>query len=177
MKSRINQQQNGYVTVVTLAFIIGIVVTMTFVLEIGRMIATDATAENAVDLAVRAGVYAYGETFEEEMKKAYKKSEEEVDEELAALGVTLPEDEYKAEVKKKLKEKVPAIKQKSASTCKDTSKQILEANKATLISVACNEERVIVTGKVRYQSVFSETQLGSGDLERSRTQKIQVQIE
>lgn len=177
MKINRNQHQNGYVTVVILALIIGTIIVMTFVLEIGRLIAKDATAENAVDLSVKAGVYAFGDTFEKEMKKAHDKAEIEVQEELDAAGTTLTEEEFKEEVKKKLKEYIPEVKQKAVNDCKNKSRNILEANDATVISISCSENEVKVTGKSRYQSVFKETQLGSGDIERTRTQKIQIHIE
>lgn len=176
------QAQEGYIAASTLIILLGVIVIVSFVIEVGRMLNTGAQVENGVDLASSAGVYKYSQVLQkrtkEEYEVAYALSKIEVELEFAGTG--LPPEEMELLVKAKTKEKMilkgGIIKSDAKGSCEDKIREIVNSNKLIFVSGNCSDSEVKVTAKQNYAPVFSGgITLGGSIMERSSSKKIIIE--
>lgn len=176
------QGQGGYMAASVLILIIGIIVILSFVIEIGRLLHASAQAENGVDMAAKAGVYKYGKVLQDKTKEEYSIAFAEATievQELEANGLVLtPEDEkqmIKDKTKTKMTAKASGIKSQARSACAAKLQEIISLNKLIYISGACTDSEASVTAKSQYNPVMPDLHLNNSEMTRSSTEQIIIQ--
>jgi hypothetical protein len=176
------QVEEGYIAASTLIIILGVIVILSFVIEVGRMLNVSAQVENGVDLASSAGVYKYSQVLQKKTKEeydiAYALSKIEVEAEIGETG--LPPNEMELLIKAKTKEKmilkVGIIKSESRNSCEEKIKEIVLSNKLIYVSGSCTDSEVKVRAKQTYSPVFSGgIHLAGSIMERDSSKKIIIE--
>lgn len=176
------QVEEGYIAASTLIILLGVIVILSFVVEVGRMLNTSAQVENGVDLASSAGVYKYSQVLQKKTKEAYEisyaLSKIEVEAEFGESGLTPEEMELliKAKTKEKMLLKVGMIKAESRNSCEQKIREIIISNKLIFVSGACSDSEVKVKAKQNYSPIVGGgINLAGAIMERDSTKKIIIE--
>ena len=164
-----------------LIFILGAIVTLTFVIEISRMLISSSQVENGVDLAASGWVHKYGKELKEKTKTEYDKAKVEATLEVKALeaaGLVLTPDEEKEMINLKIKAimltKISTIKSAAKSACTSKIHEIISQNMLIFVSGECTETMVTVTGKTKYTPILGELHIGPSEMIRTIKKQIVI---
>lgn len=157
------QNESGYITAVSLLFVMFSMVVLAMVVETGRMLEASSRAENSVHLAGLAGSTHYYRELQDKLEETYIKlkpeAEKEIQEELDASAEIIDPLEFMERVKERTREKMkpdlPRIKEAARIACREQAESILLANGVEKTEISCTDSEVTVRGARKYAPILS----------------------